>query len=98
MSYSRRPFLHRICFWAVAGVSLLAVRLAQGQVQHAACTFSYFLLNPADASNPTSYVADVNDWGTVVGSSDFGTTTKAFAHYSGGSLSYWRPSGAMSSG
>jgi hypothetical protein len=98
VSYSLLPFLHRICLWILAGISLSAVPIARAQVQQAACTFNYFLVNPADPDNPTGYVAGVNDWGTVVGIADFGTSTKAFTHYSGGGLSYWRASGAVSSG
>jgi hypothetical protein len=98
MPYSVLPFLYRICVCAVIVIGWSAVPIAQAQVQKAACTFKYFLLNPADPNNPVGYVQGVNDWGTVVGTADFGTTTKAFTHYSGGNLSYWRPSGAVSSG
>ena len=98
MAHSLLPLLRRMCLWVVAGASLSAVPIAQAQVQQAACTFNYFLLNPADPANPTGYVQGVNDWGSVVGIADFGTNTKAFTHYSGGSQSYWRPSGAVSSG
>ena len=97
MSFSLVPFRNRLCFCVIAGVSLSAIPLTQAQVQQAACTFNYFLLNPADPNNPSVYVQGVNDWGTVVGIADFGTTTKAFAHYPGGSQSYWLPSGAVSS-
>jgi len=98
VSYSPLSFL-RIFLWTVTvSVSLSAVANAQGQVQQATCTFNYFLLNPADPNNPTGYVQSVNDWGTVVGIADFGATSKAFTHYSGGGLSYWLPSGAVSSG
>jgi hypothetical protein len=103
VSFSLLPFLRirclgRIHLWVVAGVSMSAIPIAQAQVQQAACNFNYFLLNPADPNKPTGYVQGVNDWGTVVGIADFGSTTKAFAHYSAGGLSYWLPSGAVSSG
>lgn len=98
MSYSLLSFFPRVCLWVVAGASLSGIPTAQGQVQQASCTFKLFLLNSADPNNPAGYVQSVNDWGSVVGIADFGTTTKAFIHYSGGSASYWRPSGAVSSG
>jgi len=98
VSYSLLPLLRRMCLWLVASLSVSAVPMAQSQIQQAACTFRYFLLNPTDPNNPTVYVQGVNDWGTVVGIADFGTSNKAFTHYSGGGQSYWRPSGAVSSG
>jgi len=85
-----------VCAFIVIGWS--AVSIAQAQVQQAACTFNQFLLNPADPNNPASYVQGVNDWGTVVGIANFGTTTKAFTRYPNAALNYWRPSGAVSSG
>ena len=46
------------------------------------------------------FVTGVNDYGTVVGEADFGTSprARAFIHYSGGGTTYWVPSGAKSSG
>src|SRR2546422_5105227 len=100
MSYPALPRLHRTCLYAgiIIIIAWSAVPIAQAQVQRAACTFNYFLLNLADPNNPVGYVQGVNDWGTVVGNADFGMTTKAFTHYSGGGLSYWLPSGAVFSG
>jgi len=98
MRYSVLPFLHRICVCAFIVIGWSAVSIAQAQVQQAACTFNQFLLNPADPNNPASYVQGVNDWGTVVGIANFGTTTKAFTRYPNAALNYWRPSGAVSSG
>ena len=100
MSYSVLPPLYRVCLCAVIVIisAWSVVPIAQAQVQQAACTFKYFLLNPADPNNPAGYPNGVNDWGTVVGNAYFATTTKAFTHYSGGGLSYWLPSGAVSGG
>jgi hypothetical protein len=98
VSYSLLPLLRRTFLWAVASLSVSAGPMTQAQVQQATCTFNYFLLNPADPNNPTGYVQGVNDWGSVVGIANFGTTSKAFTHFSGGGQSYWRPSGAVSSG
>ncbi len=98
MSCSVPSLLCRVCLCAVVNIGLSAVPIAQAQVQQAACTFNYFLLNPADPNNPVGYPNGVNDWGTVVGAGIFGTTARAFTHYSGGGLSYWLPSGAVSSG
>jgi len=100
MSYSVLSFFHRSRGFAIVSIIIAwsVVPIAQAQVQQAACTFNFFLLTPADPNNPVGYVQGVNDWGTVVGSADFGTTTKAFTHYSGGGLSYWLPSGAAFSG
>jgi len=96
--FSPLPRRNRVCDCLIAGITLAAIPMAQAQVQQAVCTFNYFLLNPADPSNPTGYVQGVNDWGTVVGIGDFGTTTKAFAHYSGSGQSYWLAPGAVGSG
>jgi hypothetical protein len=98
MRYSTVACLRDICRCALVVIAWLAVPIGQAQVQQAACTFKYFLLNPADPNNPVGYVQGVNDWGTVIGIAEFGTTTKAFAHYPDGGLNYWRPSGAVSSG
>ena len=98
MWFSPLPRRNRVCDCLIAGITLAAIPMAQAQVQQAVCTFNYFLLNPADPSNPTGYVQGVNDWGTVVGIGDFGTTTKAFAHYSGSGQSYWLAPGAVGSG
>jgi hypothetical protein len=98
MRYSALAFLRCICRCALIVIAWLAIPIGQAQVQQVACTFKYFLLNPADPNNPVGYVQGVNDWGTVVGIADFGTSTKAFTHYPDGGVNYWRPSGAMSSG
>ena len=88
---------HRVCLCGFVTITLLVPSISGAQTQ-ASCAFKLFLLNPADPKNPTGYVQSVNDWGTVVGIANFGTSTKAFTRYPGGSLSYWRPSGAVSSG
>jgi len=89
-------FLYRVCLLGLAVVSLSD---AQAQTQ-ASCTFHLFNLS-SNPSNPVIYVSGVNDYGTVVGSADFGNPGtprfNAFAHYSGGGVSYWAPSGAKDS-
>lgn len=97
MWYSALSRFHCVCLFGVVVISLLITPTAGSQTQ-ASCSFKLFLLNLADPNNPVGYVQGANDWGTVVGIADFGTSTKAFTHYSGGGLSYWRPSGAVSSG
>jgi hypothetical protein len=97
MSNSALSSFHRVCLCGVVTIGLLAVPVTEAQTQ-ASCTFKLFLLNSADPNNPAGYVGGVNDWGTVVGVADFGTSSRAFTRYSGGAVSYWLPSGAVFSG
>jgi len=67
------------------------------QTPQASCTFKIHAL----ASNPNVMVTGVNDFGTIVGMADFGTSSspqfRAFILYPDGSTVYWPPSGAKMS-
>jgi hypothetical protein len=80
---------------AAALVAMSMIPAAQAQTAQASCTFHQFSL----PMSPQIFVSGVNDYGTVVGSADFGTKNfKAYIHYSNGSTTYWLPSGAKQSG
>jgi hypothetical protein len=72
---------------------------AQAQTQ-ASCTFKIFQLNPSDPNNPGTNPNGLNDFGSVVGEAVSPPTStiveKAFLRYSGGGVSYFSPSGAIS--
>jgi probable HAF family extracellular repeat protein len=94
MSKSINSFCVRLFTLTVA----LFLSNAYAQTQQASCTFHSFSLT----QNPQMItVTGVNDYGTVVGYADFGEGAsrqeKAFIHYSGGSTTYWLPSGAKNS-
>ncbi|HJT69626.1 MAG TPA: hypothetical protein VJ731_05475 [Terriglobales bacterium] len=89
-----RAFRPVVC---VAAVFAIAVSVAQAQSK-ASCSFTIFTL----PSNPQIFVHGVNDYGTVVGQTNFGSGASpqftAFVHYAGGGTTYWIPSGAVQSG
>jgi probable HAF family extracellular repeat protein len=94
MSKSGSSFL---CAFLVAVTVVSLPPDTQAQTQQASCTFHTFSL----PSNPQMiFVTGVNDYGTVVGEADFAASprARAFIHYSGGSTTYWVPSGAKGSG
>jgi hypothetical protein len=69
-----------------------------GAIQsQASCSFNIFTLQ----SNPQIFVYGVNDYGTVVGQTNFGNGTspqfRAFVHDAGGGTTYCVPSGATQS-
>ncbi|HEY7354088.1 MAG TPA: hypothetical protein VH596_15080 [Terriglobales bacterium] len=72
---------------------------AQAQTQ-ASCTFKIFQLNPTDSTNPGTNPNGVNDFDSVVGAAVSPPTStiteKAFVRFSGGGVSYFSPSGAIS--
>jgi hypothetical protein len=76
--------------------AIAAVSVAQAQTK-ASCSFTIFTLQ----SNPQIFVYGVNDYGTVVGQTNFGNGVspqyKAFVHYASGGTTYWVPSGAVQS-
>jgi probable HAF family extracellular repeat protein len=95
MAASLRSLLRiRTLTAALMAMFLVATVHAQSQ---ASCTFHTFALN----SSPQIFITGVNDYGTVVGFADFGVNAtpqyRGFIHYSGGSTSYWVPSGAKQS-
>lgn len=96
MSYSIRTFSLLGCGFAICIFLIALSPITHAQTQ-ASCTFHQFAL----PSNPQIFVSGVNDYGTVVGTADFGKSAspqfRAFIHYSNGSTSYWVPSAATGS-
>jgi probable HAF family extracellular repeat protein len=99
MPYSIIAFISRGCLYAVIGMSLLTVPLAQGQVQYAYCKFNRFLLDRSKPMDPSiGWGIGANDWGTTVGQAVLlvqgPIDTQGFIRYSDGSVSYYTLSGS----
>jgi probable HAF family extracellular repeat protein len=99
MPYSFIAFVSRACLYAVIGIALWAVPIAQGQVQYASCKFSRFLLDPSNPMDPSiGWGIGANDWGTTVGQAvklvQGPIDTQGFIRYSGGAASYYTLNGA----
>jgi hypothetical protein len=88
-----RVYLPIAAFLAISGAQ------AQNIETTASCSnFKVFQLNPSDPTNPPINVFGVNDWGTTVGqvfTQQQPLRSEAFVRYSGGSVKYYSPTGAI---
>ena len=82
--------------------AVLAISTARAQIIEttASCSnFKVFQLNPSDPTNPLiNQVLGINDWGTAVGEAitqQQPLRSEAFVRYSGGSVKYYSPTGAI---
>jgi hypothetical protein len=96
------PALHVIFRVCISMAAVLAISAAQAQTIEttASCSnFKVFQLNPSDPTNPLiNQVLGINEWGTAVGEAitqQQPLRSEAFVRYSGGSVKYYSPTGAI---